>query len=179
MTAGAQATFRTFAYGSNMLSARLKARCPSARPRGVAQLPSHELRWHKRSLDGSGKCDVVPASSDLTVFGVVYEVDANEKPALDQAEGLGHGYDLKDATVILNGDAVAASIYFATKADPALKPYTWYKALVVAGAKEHGLPTSYIARLEGVEASEDPDRARHDSNMRIISVAGRLRGANA
>lgn len=179
MTAGAQTTFRTFAYGSNMLSARLKARCPSARPRGVARLPGHELRWHKRSMDGSGKCDVVPASSDLAVFGVVYEIDANEKPALDQAEGLGHGYDKKDATVILNGVAVTVSIYFATKADPALKPYTWYKALVVAGAKEHGLPAPYIASLETVEASEDANRTRHDRNMRIVSAAGHLDGAQA
>ncbi len=160
-----------------MLSARLKARCPSARALGVAELPGHELRWHKRSMDGSGKCDVAPASSDLAVFGVVYEIDADDKPALDRAEGLGDGYDQKDATVILNGDVVTASIYFATTTNPGLKPYTWYKALVVAGAKEHGLPAPYIASLEAVEASEDPDRTRHERNMRIVSAAGRLDGA--
>lgn len=179
MTAGAQTTFRTFAYGSNMLSARLKKRCPSARPLGVAQLPGHELRWHKCSTDGSGKCDVVSVNGDHTVFGVVYEIDANDKKALDQAEGLGSGYDQKDATVSLNGDAVTVSIYVATKTDPTLKPYTWYKALVVAGAREHGLPAPYIASLESVDALEDLDRARHDRNMLIVSAAGRQGGAQA
>jgi gamma-glutamylcyclotransferase len=179
MTAGARTPFRTFAYGSNMLSARLKERCPSARPLGVAQLPGHELRWHKRSKDRSGKCDVVPVSGDHAVFGVVYEIDANEKADLDQVEGLGNGYDQKDATVILCGDAVTVSIYFATKTDPARKPYAWYKALVVAGAKEHGLPTPYIAGLEAVEASEDPDRTRHDTNMRIVSAVSHRDGAQA
>lgn len=179
MTAGARTTFRTFAYGSNMLSARLKERCPSAQPLGVAQLPGHELRWLKRSTDGSGKCDVVSVDSDHAVFGVVYEIAANDKAALDRAEGLGHGYEQKDATVILNGGAVTVSIYFATETEPALKPYTWYKALVVAGAKEHGLPTPYIASLEAIEALEDPDRARHDRNMRMVSAAGQMDGAQA
>lgn len=179
MTADARTSLRTFAYGSNMLSARLRERCPSVRPLGVAHLTGHELRWHKRSMDGSGKCDVVPVNDYRAVFGVVFEIDASEKAALDQAEGLGHGYEQKDATVILNGDAVAVSIYFATRTDSALMPYTWYKALVVAGAKEHGLPTPYIASLEAVEASEDPDRTRHDRNMRIVSVAGRMGGAQA
>lgn len=179
MTAGARTTFRTFAYGSNMLSARLRERCPSARPLGVAQLSGHELRWHKRSADGSGKCDVVRGDREHTVFGVVYEIDASQKAALDRAEGLGHGYDQTAATVLLNGDAVTVSIYVATKTDPALKPYTWYKALVVAGAKEHGLPALYIANLEAVEASDDLDRARSLCNMRIVSAVGHMDGAQA
>lgn len=177
MTAGARTAFRAFAYGSNMLSARLKNRCPSAQPLGVAQLSGHELRWHKCSTDGSGKCDAVSVDSDHAVFGVVYEIAAHDKAALDRAEGLGHGYDQRDATVILMGDPSIVSMYFATEIEPAFKPYTWYKALVVAGAKEHGLPTPYIASLEAIEVSEDPDRTRHDRNMRIISAAVHMVGA--
>lgn len=162
-----------------MLSARLKARCPSARVLGIAEFPGHQLRWHKRSADGSGKCDAVPASAAQSVFGVVYEIDANEKAALDQAEGLGHGYDQKGATVIVNSDTVAVSIYFATRTDPSLKPYSWYKTIVVAGATEHDLPASYIAGLEAVDTSEDPDRKRHDRNMRMVTAAGRTCGDQA
>lgn len=179
MTADGRATFRIFAYGSNILSARLKGRCPSARPLGVARLPGHELRWHKRSTDGSGKCDVVSVDSGSAVFGVVYEIDEIDKAALDRAEGLRSGYDEKDATVILNGNEVFVLIYFATKIDPTRMPYTWYKALVVAGAKEHGLPASYIARLEATEAVEDPDRTRHDRNMRIINAVAEMDGPQA
>jgi hypothetical protein len=39
---------------------------------------------------------------------------------------------------------------------------------VLAGAKEHGLPEEYVANLAVVETMEDPDRSRHETNMRLI-----------
>ena len=48
----------TFAYGSNMLTARLRERVSSAAAVGIGRLPGHVLKWHKRSRDGSGKCDI-------------------------------------------------------------------------------------------------------------------------
>src|SRR5438128_1900656 len=59
-----------FAYGSNMLTQRLKARVPSASPKTVAVLFDHGLRFHKRSQDGSGKCDIVKCPGEV-VHGVV------------------------------------------------------------------------------------------------------------
>jgi len=179
MASEARTTFRYFAYGSNMLAARIKARCPSARPLGVAQLPGHELRWHKRSKDGSSKCNVVPATGGQAVFGVLYQIDTNERTLLDRYEGLGRGYREEKVTVILNGQAVDASAYVATNPEQNLRPYAWYKAMVVAGAIEHGLPKPYIASLGTVEALEDPDRQRHEREMRIVSGPTRFDGAPA
>jgi gamma-glutamylcyclotransferase (GGCT)/AIG2-like uncharacterized protein YtfP len=162
-------SFITFAYGSNMPAARLRARCPSARAIGSAELPGHELRWHKRSVDGSGKCDIVAVDTPNTsVFGVLYEIAADEKPALDRAEGLNKGYDEDEVEVLCDGRRVTATAYRATDTNSALRPYTWYRALVIAGAKEHGLPASYIAGLESVPADQDPDSARHDERMALI-----------
>lgn len=162
-------TFVTFAYGSNMPAARLRARCPSARAIGNAELPSHELRWHKRSIDGSGKCDIVAVDApNASVFGVLYEISVHEKAALDTAEGLGAGYEEIEIEVISSGSLVTAKAYRATNTDPSLRPYTWYRALVIAGAKEHGLPASYIVGLESVPADEDTDRSRHDERMALI-----------
>lgn len=159
--------FVTFAYGSNMLAARLRERCPSARAIGIAELPGHELRWHKRSNQKSGKCDIV-ASDTGSVFGVLYEINAQEQGALDRAEGLGAGYEEIEIEVLCGSERVNAKAYRATNTDPALRPFTWYRALVIAGAKEHGLPASYIAGLESVPADQDADRARHDRNMALI-----------
>lgn len=158
----------SFAYGSNMPAARLRERCPSARAIGIAELPGHELRWHKRSRDESGKCDIV-ASDAASVFGVLYEIASREKRDLDRAEGLGAGYEEIEIEVLCGGNPVTASAYRATDTDPALRPYTWYRALVIAGAKEHGLPASYIAGLESVPANEDADDARHHRNMALIA----------
>jgi cation transport regulator ChaC len=162
----------TFAYGSNMPTARItdKTRCPSAKSVGVAELRGYELRWHKASKDGSGKADIVEIDVDgASVFGVLYEISPEEKPALDVAEGLGNGYKEVRIVVVHNGEEATVTAYQATKTNPNLKPYTWYKALAAFGAKEHGLPAAYIAQIEAVPAVEDPDRKRHDQNMRLIT----------
>lgn len=160
-------SFVSFAYGSNMPAARLRERCPSARAIGIAELPGHELRWNKRSSDGSGKCDIV-VSDAASVFGVLYEIANDEKHDLDRAEGLGFGYEEIEIEVNCGGERVTAKAYRATDTDTALRPYTWYRGLVIAGAKEHGLPAPYIAGLESVAADQDPDRARHDKRMALI-----------
>jgi gamma-glutamylcyclotransferase len=161
--------FITFAYGSNMPTARIKARCSSARALGVAELPGYELRWHKKSKDGSGKCDIVPTSQPgVSVFGVLYEIASGEKISLDGAEGLGSGYDETEIEVYRGADRLTVKAYVAAATDPTLKPYSWYRDLAIAGAKEHGFPDDYIARLEAVTADKDPNQKRHDQNMALI-----------
>jgi gamma-glutamylcyclotransferase len=157
-----------FSYGSNMLSARIQERCPSAQAVGVATLARYELAWHKRSRDGSGKCDVVPCGAESVVWGVVFRVPHSEKRALDRAEGLGQGYEERTVVVSLNDCRTEVVLYAATDVDPALRPYTWYLELVLAGAREHRLPADYVARLVAVDSGDDPDTKRHAQNMALI-----------
>ena len=165
-------TFLVFSYGSNMLTSRIRHRCHSATALGVAELENYALRWHKQSRDESGKCNIIASHQERsTVYGVLYRILASEKNNLDRAEGLGNGYEEKTVTVICNHKAYKASLYYATAIDDSLRPYTWYKALVVAGAKEHGLPEAYIANLEAAEAIEDPDCQRHTKEMAYINNA--------
>jgi len=155
-----------FSYGSNLSTARLRARTPSARPVRVAQLRDHVLRWHKRGRDGSGKCDVEPGAG--SVWGVVYEIDRAEKPLLDDAEGLHRGY--AERAVVLEGPgAVRALLYHATDIERSLRPYHWYKAFVLAGAREHGLPAEYVGAIAAVDSIPDPDRARAERMRRILA----------
>lgn len=162
--------FLTFAYGSNMLCSRLRERCSSAKPLYAARLNGYMLCWHKRSKkDGSGKCDIVSSSSPKAhVLGVIYRIDVDQKCLLDKAEGLGQGYDEIEIEVHCEGGRIAAVAYQATDIDQSRRPYSWYRALVVAGAREHRLPEEYITQLEAVDTWEDPDRARHDKNMSLI-----------
>ena len=89
-----------FAYGSNMLTERLQARVSSASFKSTAILPDYSLRFHKRSTDGSGKCDVVQCAGEL-VHGVFFKIDCVQQDMLDDAEGLGKGYDHLNVKVIL------------------------------------------------------------------------------
>ena len=164
-------TFLYFAYGSNMLTRRLLGRTPSARTVGVATLPGHELRWHKVSKDGSGKCDIVPAAADSVVYGVLYEIALTDKAALDIAEGLGWGYQQVQLEVLSDIGPLLALSYQATNIDHGTRPYDWYKALVVAGAQEHSLAASYVQALEAVQAVKDWDGERAAENLRALSLA--------
>ena len=164
-------TFFNFAYGSNMLIRRVQARVPSARAVGVAALAGHDLRWHKVGRDGSGKCDIVQTeTAQAAVYGVVYEMRAIEKAALDKAEGLGSGYAEKKILLETGAGKLQAWVYYATDIEPSAVPYTWYKALVVAGAKQHFLPTDYISKLVAVAAKIDPDAERAKTNWAVVDA---------
>lgn len=164
-------TFLYFAYGSNMLTRRLLGRTPSARTVGVATLAGHELRWHKVSKDGSGKCDIVPAAADSVVYGVLYEISLADQPALDVVEGLGWGYRQVQLEVQSEIGPLLALSYQATNIDHGTRPYDWYKALVVAGAQEHKLAADYVQTLEAVTAVEDWNEQRAAENLQALSPA--------
>lgn len=166
---------RYFAYGSNMLTHWLRCRVPSARPLGMATLQRHTLRWHKRSVDGSGKCNAVATGNEAdAVLGVLFDISTDEKPALDLAEGAGKGYVQSDVCAETQSGRVAAFTYLAqpTAIDEALKPYDWYKALVVTGARKHGLPQDYVKELDAQETTSDSKSPNAQKARRILEVVG-------
>jgi len=151
-----------FAYGSNMSVSRLRARVPSAQPHGVAHLTHHRLSFHKIGHDGSAKCDAffTDEKSDL-VMGVLYSIEHSEKDYLDQVEGLGNGYEIKEVDLLHpEGHQVSAFTYYATHIDPDLDPFHWYLEHVVRGAKEFSLPDEYVARIRAVSAMMDNNADR-------------------
>ena len=95
-----------------------------------------------------------PGSTEA-VWGVLYRIDCAEKADLDRIEGLGVGYDEHEVVVATEAGEVAARTYRARPGavNPALRPRQWYKSHVLAGAREHGLPVSYVAMIEAVEAA--------------------------
>lgn len=170
--------FLNFSYGSNMLGARIRKRVPSARGLGIACLEGHTLRWHKPGRDGSGKCDVVPdAAPGAGVWGVVHEIACDEKPALDRAEGLGQGYDERLVRLSVAGRPIDALLYIATRIEPSPLPFDWYHALVVAGARQHGLPAAYQATIEAQPTQPDHDEARSTQHWTLSGLTGPTRRA--
>lgn len=160
-----------FSYGSNMSSRRIRQRVPSANLIAVATLHGHELRFHKRSVDGSAKCDAYATGEDThSIIGVMFDITESEKPMLDTYEGLGHGYEQKVVEVVTSsGHIIDAMTYYALTIDPVLKPYHWYKQHVLRGAMEHDLPGEYTRRILGIDSIEDPDASRHEREMAIYA----------
>lgn len=161
-----------FAYGSNMLVSRMRERVPSAMPVTVGALSGYQLRWHKLGMDGSAKCDAshTGLSTDC-IWGAVYRIDPAEKCQLDAAEGLHRGYAERSVRIDTPAQVLSARMYYATAIDPTLHPFDWYKALVQAGAREHGLPEHYVERhIEHRETRSDPDQMRARHHFMLISA---------
>lgn len=147
-----------FAYGSNMLNERLQARVSSASNPVNFTLEGYSLRFHKRSSDGSGKCNIVPATAkDAVVHGVIFDVAQIQIETLDDAEGVGHGYERENLTVKVGDAANDVALYVATPShiDDTLQPYDWYLDLVLAGAEQHSLPKEYSAKLKTIRFTRD------------------------
>ena len=163
---------RYFAYGSNLLLARLCERTPSARRIERGRLSAHRLCWHKRgALDGSGKCDaLLTGDAADTVWGALFEIANIERDRLDAAEGIGRGYRDTQVRLETARGMQTAFTYVATPdaVDATLAPFGWYCDLVVAGARESALPNRYISALAAVMAVADPDEARTRRNRRML-----------
>ena len=164
-------TFHYFAFGSNMLTVRLTApdRAPSATVVTTGYISGRRLTFDKLSQDGSGKCDAEATENvEDRVYGVIFEIKQSDKSAMDKAEGLGNGYKEDILDVVTTETVIQATTYIATKKERALRPYRWYKALTVAGAVEHGLPTSYVEWVRTFESIEDPKSDRRAKNEALL-----------
>ncbi len=173
---------RYFAFGSNMLSARLRARVGEFAAGVAGHIAGHQLRFHKRSGDGSAKCDAYHTNNpDDVIHGVVYHISAAQQILLDSFEG--RGYLKLEIPVNVNSDRTAAYMYVADPnyVNPDLAPYHWYRQFVIAGAKEFALPAHYVRTISMVPAVTDPDRDRHLRNMAVLNrhIATRIPEAGA
>lgn len=135
-----------------MLTARLAARCPSARVLGPAIARGFSLAFAKSSADGSGKATLLE-KREATVHGVIFRIKGVDLAALDRAES---GYRRMDDFPVAADDATQSAVTYIAEAPAAdLLPYDWYHALVVAGAREHGLPKFYVEWLTAQENAPD------------------------
>jgi gamma-glutamylcyclotransferase len=166
-------TYYYYSYGSNMSTSRITGRACSARFVTVAWLDKHKLKFHKKSKDGSGKCDAEHTNNkEDFIYGVVFQIDEAEKSKLDRKEGLHCGYLKKTVSVTTEaGETLKAEMYYATNCatniDPLLEPYDWYKEHVLRGAHEHGLPSEYIATIDAVNSKPDPCTTRRERELSI------------
>ena len=158
-------TFLYFAYGSNMLPARLIGRCPSAKAVGTSIARGWRLEFSKASKDGSGKATLVVAPNSA-IPGVIFEIDLGEREQLDQHEGVGFGYRRDDALAV-ERSSVPASTYLGISLDRTLRPFDWYLATVIAGAEHHKLDAAHVAELRSTLFVEDTDL---DRKTRVAAI---------
>ena len=163
-------TVHYLAYGSNLHPLRLGARIDAPRVIGVVELRGYRLAFHKRGMDGSGKCLFYDEVDGMQrVYGVLYAIDGRLAAALDALEG--PGYRRQHLSVSVSARTYTPYLYAAAPGhrDPGLVPYHWYKGLVLAGARYHGLPADYLATIDAIHSVPDPNRRRSQDNELLLA----------
>lgn len=157
-----------FAFGSNLLSARIEVRLGPCVVHGRAELRGYRLNFDKLGSDGSGKCNITRTGDDVdAVYGVLYGLEDEQAQALHGFEG---GYDYETVEVLLSGrsmlDVRIAGTYMARpeSISPGAPPFDWYLAYVTAGAHEHRLPHAYIRWLTSYPVRRDSNADRQARN---------------
>ncbi len=161
-----------FAYGSNMLRARLAHRVGAISVVGAGTVSAHEMRFHKRSGDGSGKCNLYFTGSGTDqAHGVVYALRLEQRARLDKFEG--RSYRAQTVVVRVGRERLRALTYVALSEylHDDLQPFDWYHAFVIAGARQHGLDANYVEAIARVTPLRDHDPERAADNTRLLRRA--------
>jgi hypothetical protein len=150
--------FWYFAYGSNMQRETFLGR------RGMRPVKSVCAR-----LDGWRLCFDLPVGAgergvanvvvyaDDHVCGVLHLITAAELERLERSEGVDRGWYRRvevDVTT-LDGERLRACTLTSGFAAQGRKPSARYLGLLLEGARQHGLPAEWIARLEAFERAID------------------------
>jgi gamma-glutamylcyclotransferase len=136
-----------FAYGANIGRKRFSSRFPGADWLGVARLPEHRL-----FIASHGYAGFEPASREA-VWGSLWLFPAAELDALDEFEEVGRGFYERVTVKVVTpaGPVVEAMVYQTRMTEPG-RPAMGYISEVVRGAKESGLPASYVDRIADLGA---------------------------
>lgn len=172
-------TLKYFAYGSNLHPVRLQKRVPESEFLCLASLAGYQLCFHKRSDDGSAKADAwFTGSANDVIYGALYQMPARQRPVLDRYEGVGNGYEVKLLEVVADEGLHDAFIYVAqaSHVDANLKPYHWYRDLVLRGAEHHDLPEQYISTIAAAESVDDTLVERNRLNQELLQAITRFTG---
>ncbi len=164
-----------FAYGSNLHPVRLSDRIESAKLIAGTQLSGYQLKFHKQGQDNSAKCNLLRTESTSdTIYGAIYTLASQHKTLLDEFEGKGCGYDDQQIEVPYGDRSIRCFTYIAQEdyIVDSLKPYHWYKQLVVQGAQYLKFPGYYVRSIQAIDSQSDPDTSRkqiHDTLLQTIT----------
>jgi len=123
----------------------------------VAALRDFELRFDLPVGPGErGVANVGPRPGEV-VWGAAYRLARAEANRLDRTEGVHRGFYRRLAVELraFDGERLPAFTYASPRGVVGRKPSRRYLGLILAGARLHGLPEDYVARLRALPLAVD------------------------
>jgi hypothetical protein len=131
-----------FAYGSNMHRDVMRKYAPDAIALGVAGLKDYRF-----IITTDGYASIAPHRRGC-VHGLLWRLTARDRITLDRWENTAAGlYRAEMLLVIAAGKRRRALVYVA-RSRPRRVPRPGYMEIVIAAARECGLPADYVASLQ-------------------------------
>lgn len=115
----------------------------------TGKLHGYELKFNKKSKDGSGKANIVVNPNEV-IEGRLFELTTKQFTKL---EGYEKGYHREDVQINVGDKEISAITYLADvdKIDNSLEPSEDYLDLIVCGAHEEPqLSDEYIEKIKKV-----------------------------
>lgn len=152
-----------FGYGSNTergtFLGRRRMRPVEVR---IGRLDGFELRFDLGVGRGERGVANVAARDGDHVWGVLWRISGDGAQHLDRTEGVHRGFYRRLAVQVTTPDGarVPAFTYHSFRGRAGCKPSRRYLGLLLAGARQHGLPEDWIVRLRSFELAHDERRPR-------------------
>ncbi|XP_050355686.1 gamma-glutamylcyclotransferase-like [Nymphalis io] len=156
-------TFLYFAYGSNMLSFKMKLNGLSAEFVSIARLDNSRLDFIRYSRFWAGPTATVVPTANAHIWGVIWRMPVDDLDRLNEQEGLESKIYYSKSVQVLSPHL---GIYFCRIYIQTLNPLPigdkdkipverWpsctYKKVLIHGAMEHHLPQYYIEMLRNIK----------------------------
>ena len=144
-----------FAYGANINLEQMRAKCAKPRVLGIARLKGHKLEFYGHSAVWDGAVETVVPDEKSEVWGILYQLSASDWERLDNCEdaridGTGEYFHYPLEVMDNEQTIKEANIYKKARLGQAECPSAEYLAIIIQGAKEQGLPESYIVALKNI-----------------------------
>lgn len=147
-----------FAYGSNMQRATFVGR-REMRPveSSWGRLDDYELCFNLPMGPGERGVANIVRSVGASVHGVVHLISSVDADRLDRTEGVHRGFYRRLAIEVTGADggSMGAFTYCSLSGTSGRKASPRYMGLLLEGAREHGLPTSYLSYLMALPLAVD------------------------
>ena len=143
-----------FAYGSNLSIEQMIERTglilPGERRARIARLPGFRLAFNMRGDDGQVYANITHPGKG--VLGVIYRCGPE---ALEKLDAYEIGYERRLVRVVTEDEETLDAVAYVVKPEFVTneqKPSGEYLSRIVTGARQHGLPATYVREIEAIAA---------------------------
>lgn len=144
-----------FAYGFNLNLQKMSQKVTKPRVLGIARLANYKIGFYGHSAIWDGAVETVVPDNQSEVWGILYQLDSYDWNQLDdfkdaRLDGAGRYFHYPVAVFDEQSMLREAFLYKKSQLGEPKQPSTEYLGIIIQGAKEQGLPESYIATLQNI-----------------------------